>query len=152
MDYIEAPSEARSLHKNRLFLAGGITNVMDWQSYVVKNISNLDITVFNPRRENFDISLKEESEIQIKWEYNRLREATHTLFWFSYETIQPITLFELGAALERNGHRLFIGCDPRYERAQDIKIQSLLVNHHMEISDTLEDLINRINKRFSLPY
>lgn len=149
MDYIEAPDESISRYKNKLFLAGGITNVQDWQSKVVKDISDLDITVFNPRRSNFDMSNKEDTEIQIKWEWNRLREATHTLFWFSHETIQPITLFELGSALERNAHLLFIGCEPRYERALDVKTQSLLMNHHMEISDSLEHLIRRINKRFS---
>lgn len=148
MDYKEAPDESISIHKNKLFLAGGITNVVNWQSYVSKNITDLNITVFNPRRDNFDINNKEDTEIQIKWEWTRLREATYTLFWFSHETVQPITLFELGSALERNAHALFIGCDPRYERIHDIRTQSLLMNRYIEISNSLEHLIERINKRF----
>lgn len=152
MQYIEAPNEDSPKYANQLFLAGGITNVEDWQSWVAKEITGLDITVFNPRRANFDLSKKEETVTQIRWEYNRLRKATDVLFWFSHETVQPITLFELGAALERRSPgNLFIGASPDYPRVLDVKTQTNLRNTQIKVSDSLEDLVLRVKERFLAP-
>lgn len=141
MQYIEAPSKNISKYHIKVFLAGGITKVFDWQSLVSNELSEMEITLFNPRRHNFDVSKKEESRIQIEWEYNKLREATDIIFWFSHETIQPISLFELGSALERN-QKLYIGVDPRYERKMDVEIQTFLSGKNIKIHSSLPELTN----------
>lgn len=76
---------------------------------------------------------------QIAWEYWRLRHVSSIAFWFAQETIQPITLFELGAALERDV-RIVIGIDPLYERRLDVTMQANLKRPRIPIVHTLLDL------------
>lgn len=66
MQYIEAPSGKKPLFKS-IFLAGGISHCPDWQKYIAGKLNDLDITVFNPRRNVFP---KEKKAIraQIRWE------------------------------------------------------------------------------------
>lgn len=141
MQYIEAISWEKPKHDTKLFLAGGITNCSDWQKQVVESLRDIQgITVFNPRRANFDVTNSNASKDQIFWEYHRIREATHIMFWFTPETLCPITLFELGAALERN-HNLIIGCHPDYKRKFDVEYQASL-KAIFNVQDSLEDTIN----------
>jgi hypothetical protein len=104
-----------------VFLAGGISNCADWQSTLAEKfaITCPNLVLLNPRRKNFDVSDHSESERQIKWEFNHLRKSSAILFWFPSETLCPITLFELGqwsALAGLLGKRLFVGCDPQYQR------------------------------------
>ena len=148
--YIEAIDETPIKNPNSIFLAGGISNCVDWQKKAAEELNDMDrLTVVNPRRKDFDVSKKEESIKQISWEYKRLREVTQILFWFTEDTVQPITLYELGAALERNGpafalsnkQRIFIGMDKDYERMFDVHIQSKLRGFPFDISDSLDYLL-----------
>jgi hypothetical protein len=112
----------------------------------------------------------EESVLQIKWEYDFLRKATEILFWFTKDTIQPIALYELGAALQRNakcwgtkdkvvpvyGQTIFVGCDPSYKRLFDVQVQAKMIGYPYKIYESLESLINciklfheKLNLRFA---
>jgi nucleoside 2-deoxyribosyltransferase-like protein len=117
--YIEAPNYEKILYKESVFLAGGITNVMDWQSIVCDKLKDEPITIVNPRRKDFDLKDGPATVAQIKWEYKYLRRVNSIIFWFSNETIQPISLFELGGALERE-QNIFIGWHPEYSREKDL--------------------------------
>lgn len=132
--YIEAPSPLRIRFDKSIFLGGGITNCIDWQKKVVDALADLEVSIINPRRANFDLADATQSEIQIDWEYKYLRAAAQIIFWFSPETVCPITLFELGATLERyhfaeemrkkNIQTIFIGVHPEYKRIFDVKFQA----------------------------
>ena len=137
MKYIEAPNEyqygSQSLATS-IFLAGSITNAKDWQKILYASIKNANGVVYNPRRENFDINNPKDSRIQIEWEFDYLRKADIIVFYFSGETVAPITLYELGAALERNVSRdrrkqqkILIYCEPEYSRKFDVKVQTELM-------------------------
>jgi hypothetical protein len=137
MKYIESPNDycyrSQGLATS-IFLAGSITNAKDWQKTVYASIRNANGVVYNPRRENFDINNPKDSRIQIEWEFEYLRKADIIVFYFSHETVAPITLFELGAALERNSHedirnqqKILIYCEPEYSRKSDVKIQTELI-------------------------
>lgn len=130
----------------RLFLAGGITNCPDWQSEMIKKLKHLrELVIFNPRRKNFDISNPGASEEQINWEFNYLMDADFILFWFATGSIQPIALLELGKYALSNDHvPVFIGCDPKYERKQDIEIQTKLARPEIQIVYTLDDLAKQV--------
>lgn len=142
MQYIEAINSEPAKYKS-IFLAGGISNCPDWQKDVANALKDYEITVFNPRRTNFPISIAEESQQQIKWEYQRLRQADFIVFWFSHATLNPITLFEYGSALERN-QKLIVGVHPKYKRKQDVEIQTNLKNKGIEIVNSIPDLIASI--------
>lgn len=155
MKYIEAPNydlEIARLHPNgnNLFLAGSITGAQDWQKELAfKEYSLLEFgsnrlptrlvdhfNVFNPRRINFDASNPVVELEQITWEYHCIHQCKYILFWFAPETLAPITLFELGSALNTHEHKdIFIGIDPEYKRKNDVIIQTSLRS---------KDLANRI--------
>lgn len=131
--------------KSIIFLAGGISNCPDWQSGVASKISKkFDGVIVNPRRENWNMdSQSNESIKQIEWEHSFLIQSDVILFWFPKETLCPITLFELGAALER-GQKLFIGCHVDYQRKLDVIVQSKLVVHNQEIFYDLDKLTDSL--------
>src|SRR5574343_241363 len=83
---------------------------------------------FNPRREAFDVTDASQDRVQIPWEFRMLRLAHLNLFYFSHETFAPITLWELGAALERSvtsGERnIYVALHPEYKRRNDVIIQT----------------------------
>jgi hypothetical protein len=148
MQYIEAPSNEKAKFKS-VFLAGGITNCLDWQTYVANKLKDRDITVFNPRRKNFPILDTNAAREQIEWEHQRLRSADINAFWFPKETLCPIALFELGGALERN-KPLVIGIDSNYLRKKDIEIQVSLQRPETKICYSLDDFVNEIERLTSL--
>lgn len=124
MEHIQAITYKSPIHRKQIFLAGGITDCPDWQKEVVISLKDFPVTIYNPRRESFDVSKEEETERQIIWEYQYIRGTTHLLFWFPKETVCPITLFEYGAALERNTQKIIVGCDPEYKRKIDLIYQT----------------------------
>lgn len=126
-----------------VFLAGGITAVEDWQTRAEALLGRADfpVTVFNPRRDDFDVTRVSDTVEQIAWEHRFLRTADLVLFWFADgPSVQPITLFELGGAIERAG-RVVVGAHPAYQRALDVREQLRLVRPEVEVHESLEGLV-----------
>jgi len=142
--YIEALNTVDELYGNSIFLAGGITGCVDWQKiakeYLMK--SNYDFIV-NPRRENFDVTDETQTPKQILWEAKHLSECTDVMFWFSSETVQPITLFELGVWCIKK-ENLIIGCDPEYSRRFDVITQLGIYRPDIKVWDNLDDMMEHI--------
>jgi len=159
MKYIEAPNysveDARLDPKECLFLAGSITGAENWQKELafaehhdfgkMRLIDRLNI--FNPRRENYDHLDPKLEQKQITWEYHCIHHCKYILFWFAKETFAPITLFELGSALNTHDHsKIFIGIDPEYKRKNDVITQTRLRNKYLSnrIVFSKEDLVEQI--------
>lgn len=135
-----------------LFLAGSISGAKDWQSEFISLLEkeNLDLTVFNPRRDTFDTSCKQMTVEQIEWEHHHLLLADAIVFYFSNETVAPITLFELGKFVYTD-RPLMIGMHPDYPRRLDVEVQLRLVSQDMSlppISYCLQDLALQVRKYF----
>lgn len=172
MKYIEAPNYdleiARLNPKDNLFLAGSITGAQDWQKELafkeydifelddnIESATDKDIrlvnyfNVFNPRRANFDVNDPSVEKEQITWEYHCIHQCRYILFWFAPETLAPITLFELGSALNTHEHKnIFIGIDPLYKRKNDVIIQTSLRNKALadRIVFSKDDLAKQVLK------
>jgi hypothetical protein len=144
MIYVECPNRIES-DKKSLFLAGGIMGCRIWQKDLVDKLKDLDIVVYNPRRAAFDIKDPSVTVEQIAWEHEHLRKADMISFWFSSETVQPITLYELGSWSMTN-KPLAIGVDPRYQRRSDVITQTALVRPLIKIVSNLDDLTDQIFK------
>jgi len=144
MQYVEALSEEKAKYVS-VFLAGGITNCPDWQAYIVDKLKNEKITIFNPRRKNFSTDDPSAVEGQIAWEYSHLHISNINSFWFPKESICPITLLELGSALERD-KPLAIGTHPGYGRRIDVEIQTEKRRPDLEIYYTLDGLAEEIKR------
>ena len=143
MKYIEAPNTYnQDLLGNSMFLAGGITNCPNWQQEMAQLLSSTNLTLLNPRREDFPIG-DQAAFGQIGWEHNALRAVKSILFWFPRETICPIVLYELGAWSMKD-KPIFVGVHPEYKRRQDVEIQTGWVRPNVEIVYSLTDLANQI--------
>lgn len=160
---IEAPNEDYSidtLSKNKkVFIAGGITNCPDWQSELIQKIQDYfvveeynysepidNITLYNPRRENFPIDDPNASEVQISWEYKHLKESDIIIFWFSKGSLNPIVLYELGrwGNSQLKNKKIIIGIDPEYERKQDVIVQSKLDDYYVEFCNSLDEIVETL--------
>lgn len=159
MKYLEAPNILPTYEPAKsIFLAGSITGAENWQETVTKRLLP-HYHIFNPRREYFDVHDKSVEKEQITWEYQHLNIANNLLFWFSYETLAPITLFEYGFYLNKylqypltRFHELgqiFIGIHPEYKRKNDVLIQTRL--RSPKIADSIVfDLDELIQKTIDL--
>lgn len=144
MRYIEAP-KGYTLHPSEksVYLAGGITNCPDWQRKMVQLLSGTDYTLLNPRQEDFPIDDPNAARQQITWEHYAFRDAKVILFWFPYETLCPIVLYELGA-WSMTDIPLYVGVQPEYKRRADVKIQTELVRPDVEVVYSLEKLAQQV--------
>ena len=152
-----------------LFLAGGITGCPPWQTQMLEMLGQVPkLVILNPRRNSYDAPDKASRQAlaqqQIAWEWRALWECSNPpnaiSFWFCKETVQPITLFELGrhtalieqrAIVKPNGalsisetSTVFVGVHPEYERKLDIEVQLHFQCPHIEIVDSLELLAKQI--------
>src|SRR5262249_24691138 len=98
MNEIKAPE---ALPK-RVFLAGSIEmgTAENWQERVVRELAtmpNLNLTILNPRRENWDASWVQsisnpQFKEQVEWEIAAQEMADMIFMYFAPETKAPITL------------------------------------------------------------
>ncbi len=134
-----------------LFLAGSISNASDWQTEACRILSE-KYTIFNPRREFFDVKDPKVEEEQITWEHYYLEECQNILFYFALETVAPITLFEYGCYLEKTypcphnnygtySKNLFVGVHPDYPRKNDVIIQTRLRRPNQKVNIGLREVL-----------
>lgn len=149
---IEAPDPNLSFKNGAIFLGGGISDCPDWQSYFISKLNDKvnDYVIYNPRRSDFNISDKEQSKIQIKWEHEHLEDASIIVFWFPRQTLCPITLFELGKYCRDMDKTLIIGCHPYYKRRLDVIEQMKLVRPDVIVHDGIDDMVNELH--YALTY
>ena len=145
MRYIECHDEyVRAKDKGlSLFIAGGITGCSDWQKDYATLFEHEDLVLLNPRREKFPANHPDINRQQIVWEYNALRAADAASFWFTKETLCPITLYELGKQLV-SYKPVFIGVHPDYARKEDLEIQVGLIRPGIRIVYDLSSLADQV--------
>jgi hypothetical protein len=161
MNIVTAPQHYYKKHSRKaLFLAGGISNCPNWQTYFIEELTKppvkfFKVDVLNPRRENFDTSNSEAESEQITWEFDMLQQADVIAFWFPKETDCPITLYELGFQMGRykydtvnKSKTIVIGTDPEYRRRSDVLKQANLV-HYFPVFDSLDAVISEVKMQFN---
>jgi hypothetical protein len=157
MYYIEAPEPYRNNQHEQfpvIFLAGGITNCVNWQAQVVDGLRDLDVVILNPLRTIWPTDDPDASRKQIAWEFAMMRKASCIAFWFTANTLQPITLFELGSWLmflqmKPNGvlpESILLGVDPGYARLDDISEQIRCSHLPLQLVSSLDEHITQLRK------
>lgn len=144
--YLEAPNRLDRYSdidlKHTIFLAGSITGAWNWQDKA-KEILLPHFNIFNPRRENFNSLNKEVERKQITWEFLHLDLAEMALFYFSHETLAPITLLEYGKQLVKMKfapyRKTYVCIHPEYKRKNDVLIQAELERPQL-LKNTFFDL------------
>ena len=122
----------RNTNKSYAFLAGSISAnaqmtelAEDWQSEMTQFFNELDWGVFNPRRDDWDSSWKQEFENpqffqQVTWELNALDAADFILLYLVPETLSPISLYEFGRYSQSG--KIAVVCPEGFWRKGNIEI------------------------------
>ncbi|MEV0390963.1 nucleoside 2-deoxyribosyltransferase domain-containing protein [Nonomuraea sp. NPDC050643] len=143
--YFEAPDyyEPGPGDPPAVFLAGGITGVEDWQRRAAMVLGQGGAIVLNPRRRRFPMDDPRQAAAQITWEHHHLHlPGVLTMFWFPPgDSMQPIALLELGAALDNPARRIVVGADPGYPRVEDVRWQARLARFGEVVHATLDDTL-----------
>ena len=132
---------ANESQSTKLFLAGSIEQgkAEEWQSRIIedlksltsddniesKNIIKTRLTIFNPRRPDWNPNLPQEAlnEVlrnQITWELDHLEMSDVICLYLDPKTTSPISLLELG--LHMRSRKLLVCCPPGFYRKANIDI------------------------------
>lgn len=146
------PESAEQFTKNKVsvFLAGSIEmgKAEDWQVVVENELSEFDVTVFNPRRNDWDSSWKQaessdQFNYQVNWELNRLEESSIILMYFSPETKSPISLLELGLYAESG--KMIVCCPDTFWRKGNVDI--VCTRSKIPVYETIEAAIGALKTK-----
>jgi hypothetical protein len=143
LDYVQCPDVYVPQGRRSLFLAGGITKCPDWRADLRRMLPATPWVLLNPRRPNLRMDDDAEATAQIEWEHQHLHLADAVLFWFCSETLQPITLYELGAC-SMSAKPLFVGVHPAYLRSLDVIVQTRLNRPEVQVVDSLHALAAQV--------
>jgi len=123
---IKAPQPYQKA-KHMIFLAGSIEmgKAVDWQTKVTEALKNYDVTILNPRRDDWDSSWEQKItndkfREQVEWELQALEDATEILMYFDPATKSPISLLELGLFAKTG--KLIVCCSEGFWRKGNVDI------------------------------
>lgn len=124
---IKPPAQLATDGRYKVFLAGSIEMgaAEDWQVVVEERLADLDIVLYNPRRDDWDPTWEQRADNppfreQVIWELTALREADLIILFFSPGTKSPISLLELGLFAEKD--KLCVLCPEGYWRKGNVDI------------------------------
>lgn len=136
----------------KVFLAGSIEmgEAELWHESVIKRFP-FDVIFFNPKRDNWDSSWKQEMNNafvfqQVTWELNHLDDADIIYMYFDPNTKSPITLLELG--LYAMSGKLIVCCPEGFWRKANVDIvcQTYGIPMFSDKETSLVELRNQIQK------
>jgi hypothetical protein len=152
MKVIKAPGKIDwELSDLTVFLAGSIEmgKAVDWQTQLTNSLSQLDVTVLNPRRDDWDSSWKQDIKNpqfneQVTWELDALEGADLIVMYFDPSTMSPISLLELGL----NAYKAMIVCCPAgFWRKGNVDI--VCKRYGINVVETLEELTEYVKNYVS---
>ena len=100
-------------------------NAIDWQTDLTVALAHLDAAVFNPRRDDWDSTWRQEANhpefhAQVTWELNHLDACDVAAFRFDPAGPAPVTLLELG--LYAASGKVLVCCPQGYWRRGNVEI------------------------------
>ena len=101
---IKPNSETQNIkYKVSVFLAGSIEmgSAEDWQTKIQDALADMDVTFFNPRRDDWDSTWEAKMNnpqfvAQVDWEFSHLEKADLIFLYLQPGTKSPISLYEMG--------------------------------------------------------
>ena len=137
----------------RIFLAGSIAMGMaePWQDEIVAILRNTDALIFNPRRDDWDSSWKQDISDerfaeQVRWELTHLELADKVFVYFDPNTQAPITLLELGRQAEQ-GNVAAVCCPDGFWRKGNVQI--ICDVYGIKLLENKEDFYAEIKRQCS---
>ncbi len=109
-----------------IFLAGAIDmgKAEDWQKIVVSELNDFNVTILNPRRDDWDSSWEQVAENpefaqQVNWELDGMNAANLILFFIGKKSKAPVTLLEIGL---HAGDDIMMCCEEGFYRKGNVDI------------------------------
>tara|TARA_B100000686_G_C16677793_1_gene910147 strand:+ start:375 stop:827 length:453 start_codon:yes stop_codon:yes gene_type:complete len=150
MKQIQPPHSFDNIGKQPvIFLAGSIDmgSAIDWQAEIVTRMADQDVTILNPRRDDWDSSWEQTIEHpqfreQVEWELKGLERADKILMYFAPGTKAPITLLEMGLFARSHPDKLIVCCPEGFWRKGNVDIVCKM--YGVRQVDTLDELIKAV--------
>jgi len=146
MRVIMAPNSIEDA-QNIIFLAGSIEQgtAEPWQKRVVAAVEGKDVTILNPRRDDWDSSWIQDISNpqfrqQVEWELDALDRADLIIMYFDPNTKSPISLLELG--LHARSGRLVVCCPQGFWRKGNADI--VCEKYNVLQVETLDILLEKL--------
>jgi len=118
-----------------------------WQTEMTDILSELPVTILNPRREDWNKEWKQETDFkpfkeQVDWEMDHLESADVIALYFQPGTMSPISLLELG--LHAASKKVIVCCPEGFWRRGNVQI--VCMRYGLEIVDTFEELAEKVKQ------
>lgn len=147
---IKPPGKLEYEQNQTVFLAGSIEmgTAADWQATVRDAMSDYDIVILNPRRDDWDRTWIQSIDNpkfkeQVDWELDAIDVADIVVFYFDPNTKSPITLLELGLCAA-SGVETIVCCPDGYWRKGNVEI--VCKRFGMPLVATLDELVYRLRR------
>ncbi len=122
-----SPDQSSPRGNPKIFVGGSIDNgaAIMWQPLVEQRLSSYSVTLFNPRRDdwnpdlNMDISNPVFNQ-QVNWELDSIDDADIVFLNFDPKGLGPITLMELGHVSPKK--KIIVCCPDGYWRKGNVQI------------------------------
>lgn len=132
-----------------LFLGGSIEMgaAENWQDRLTKDLQDSNLTILNPRRDDWDSSWVQDPtpgtqfETQVSWELEAQEIATICAYYFADGTKSPITLLELGLFVDNIP---VVHCTPKFWRYGNVKVTC--DRYGIPVYETYEEFLNAIRE------
>ena len=123
-----------------------------WQDRVVEELAKFKVTFLNPRRNDWDSSIKQSVESapfceQVNWELDAIETSDIVVFYFDPNTKSPVTLLELGLAIKYGSEKVIVCCPDGFWRKGNVDI--VCARNGIPVLNSLDDLIDTIKPRLT---
>lgn len=132
-----------------VFLAGSIEmgSARDWQQEIIDGLADTNMTIFNPRRDDWDWTWEQsitnpKFHEQVNWELDALERADTIFLNFEPTAKSPISLLEFG--LFAPSRKLIVHCPEGFWRKGNVDI--VCERFDIEQVDTIEEGIALIRR------
>ena len=133
----------------KIFLGGSIDmgKSENWQARIEKQLSNYNVVVLNPRREDWNsewkpISTNKNFRKQVEWELSALEASDIIVMYFAPGSQSPISLLEFG--LYAKTDKLIVLCPDGFRRKGNVEIVS--EKYNVPTVNTFNELIVELKK------
>jgi hypothetical protein len=133
-----------------VFLAGSIEmgKAINWQLAVSVALSDLPITILNPRRDDWDSGWVQDItnaqfKQQVDWEMDHLNNADVIALFLEPGTMSPISLLELG--MHAASGKVVVCCPDGFWRRGNVQI--VCHRYGIKLVETKEELIAEVKAK-----
>jgi hypothetical protein len=148
---IKSPAPLEWEQNQAVFLAGSIEmgTAIDWQAAVREAMTDYDIAILNPRRDNWDPTWTQsitnpKFKEQVDWEMDAIGMADVVVFYFDKNTKSPVTLLELGLCAA-SGAEVIVCCPDGYWRKGNVEI--VCDRFRIPLVTTLDELVYKLKRK-----